>query len=45
MPFVAQNFDAIDFDGKGYVTLGDIRAFLAERRAAGAGRPSDFSTN
>ena len=45
MPFVAQNFDAIDFDGKGYVTLEEIRAFLAERRAARGGRTGDFDTN
>ena len=38
MPLVAQNFDAIDIDGKGYVTLAEIQAFMAQRRAAG-GQP------
>lgn len=32
MPLVAQNFDAIDRDQKGYVTLPEVRAFAAERR-------------
>jgi hypothetical protein len=45
MPFVAQNFDAIDVEGKGYVTLEEIRAFLAERRAARGGRPGGSETN
>ena len=44
MPLVAQNFDAIDRDGKGYVTLSEIEAFLAQRRAAG-GQPSEFDAN
>jgi hypothetical protein len=35
MPQVAQNFDAIDAEGKGYVTLPEILAFLAQRRVAG----------
>lgn len=35
MPFVARNFDAIDIDQKGYVTLPEIRAFGAQRQAAG----------
>jgi hypothetical protein len=35
MPMVAQNFDSIDVEHKGYVTLPEIRAFAAERRAAG----------
>ena len=30
---VASNFDAIDRDGKGYVTLPEVRAFAAEMRA------------
>ena len=34
MPRVAHNFEAIDKDRKGYVTLADIRAYDAERRAA-----------
>ena len=35
MPMVARNFDTIDIEHKGYVTLPEIRAFAAERRAAG----------
>jgi len=35
MPFVARDFDAIDFDQKGYVTLPEIRAFAAQQGAAG----------
>jgi hypothetical protein len=35
MPFVAQNFEAIDFDQKGYVTLPEVQAFVARQRAAG----------
>ena len=35
MPRVARNFDSIDIEHKGYVTLPEIRAFAAERRAAG----------
>ena len=38
MPFVARNFDGIDLDHKGYVTLPEIRAFAAQRRAGG-GQP------
>ena len=34
MPRVAHNFEAIDKDHNGYVTLADIRAYDAERRAA-----------
>lgn len=34
MPRVAHDFEAIDKDRKGYVTLADIRAHDAERRAA-----------
>lgn len=34
MPRVAHNFEAIDKDRKGYVTLADIRAYDTERRAA-----------
>ena len=33
MPMVARNFDAIDLDHKGFVTLPEIRGFAAERRA------------
>jgi hypothetical protein len=35
MPMVARNFDSIDVEHKGYVTLPEIRAFAAERRTAG----------
>jgi hypothetical protein len=35
MPMVARNFDTIDIEHKGYVTLPEIRAFAAERHAAG----------
>ena len=35
MPLVAQNFDAIDFDQKGYVTLPEVRAFVARVRSGG----------
>lgn len=34
MPRVAHDFEAIDKDRKGHVTLADIRAYDAERRAA-----------
>ena len=44
MPLVAQNFEAIDVGGKGYVTLPEIRAFMAQRRAAG-GQPIQLNTN
>ncbi len=42
MPMVARNFAAIDADHKGFVTLQDVRAFAAERRAerGEAGQPS-----
>jgi hypothetical protein len=33
MPLVARNFDAIDAGRKGHVTLPEVRAFAAERRA------------
>jgi hypothetical protein len=33
MPVVARNFDTIDVGHKGFVTLPEIRAFAAERRA------------
>ena len=35
MPLVAQDFDAIDIDHKGYVTLPEVRAFAAQRADAG----------
>jgi len=44
MPLVAQNFDAIDVNGKGYVTLPEVQAFMAQRRAAG-GQPGQYDTN
>lgn len=44
MPLVAQNFDAIDIDRKGYVTLPEIRAFTARQRAAG-GQPGQFDAD
>jgi hypothetical protein len=34
MPLVAQNFDAIDVDQKGYVTLPEVRAFAARQPVA-----------
>jgi hypothetical protein len=33
MPRVAQNFDAIDVEQKGFVTLPEVRAFASQRRA------------
>jgi hypothetical protein len=33
MPVVARNFDTIDVDHKGFVTLPEIRTFAVERRA------------
>ncbi len=36
---IARNFDQIDVDRKGYVTLQDLRAFAQARRAARAGQP------
>ena len=38
MPLVAQNFDAIDFDQKGYITLPEVRAFIARQQET-AGQP------
>ena len=35
MPMVSRNFESIDVEHKGYVTLPEIRAFAQERRAAG----------
>jgi len=35
MPVVAENFYAIDAGNKGYVTLPEVRAFLAQRHAQG----------
>jgi hypothetical protein len=45
MPPVAQSFDAIDRDGKGYVTLPEVQAFMAQRRAAGGGQPGQYDPN
>jgi hypothetical protein len=36
MPRVAENFDAIDIDQKGFVTLPEIRTFITRQQAAGA---------
>jgi hypothetical protein len=36
MPRVAENFDAIDIDRKGFVTLPEIRTFITRQQAAGA---------
>ena len=44
MPMVARNFDAIDVEGKGYVTLPELQAFLAQRRVAGE-PPGQFDAN
>ncbi len=35
MPRIAENFDAIDVDQKGYVTLPEIRTFIRRQVAAG----------
>ena len=35
MPFLARDFDAIDIDHKGYVTLPEIRAFAAQQPVNG----------
>jgi hypothetical protein len=42
MPLVAQNFNAIDIDRKGYVTLPEVRAFALRRGAelGDAGQPN-----
>jgi hypothetical protein len=44
LPFVAQNYDAIDLDQKGYVTLPEVRTFIERQRAAG-GQIGQFDTN
>jgi hypothetical protein len=44
MPWVADNFDAIDLDRKGYVTLPEVRTFVERQRAAG-GQVGPSSTN
>jgi hypothetical protein len=44
MPLVARNFSAIDAEGKGFVTLPEIQAFLAQRRVAGE-PPEQFDAN
>ncbi len=38
MPRIAENFDAIDVDQKGYVTLPEIRTFIRRQVAAGGQR-------
>jgi hypothetical protein len=35
MPLVAQNFDAIDIDRKGYVTLPEVQAFAMQHGGSG----------
>lgn len=35
MPRIAENFDAIDLDQKGYVTLAEIQTFIHRQQAAG----------
>jgi hypothetical protein len=44
MPRVAENYDAIDLDRKGYVTLPEIRTFIARQQAAG-GPVGQFDTD
>ena len=44
MPWVAENFDAIDLDRKGYVTLPEVRTFVQRQRAAG-GQVGPFDNN
>jgi hypothetical protein len=39
MKVIAKNFDAIDVNHRGYVTLQDVRAFTQARRAARQGPP------
>jgi hypothetical protein len=41
MPRIAENFDAIDVDQRGYVTLSEIRTFFQRQHAAG-GQTSTF---
>ena len=40
MPRVSQNFDVIDADGKGFVTLDDLRAYFGEKLRKRAGSAS-----
>jgi hypothetical protein len=44
MPWVAENFDAIDLDQKGYVTLAEIRTFVERQQSAG-GQTGQYRTN
>jgi hypothetical protein len=44
MPWVAENFDAIDLDRKGYVTLPEVRTFVERQRGAG-GQVGPSDTN
>jgi len=39
MKMIAKNFDAIDVNHRGYVTLQDVRAFAQARRATRQGPP------
>jgi hypothetical protein len=44
MPRIAENFDAIDVDRKGFVTLPEIHTFIARQQAAG-GQSGQFDQN
>jgi hypothetical protein len=44
MPWVAENFAAIDLDQKGYVTLSEVRTFVERQRAAG-GQTGQYTAN
>jgi hypothetical protein len=44
MPWVAENFDVIDLDRKGYVTLPEVRTFVERQRGAG-GQVGPTGTN
>ncbi len=44
MPRIAENFDAIDVDQKGYVTLAEIQTFIHRQQAAG-GQVGQFDQN
>jgi hypothetical protein len=44
MPRIAENFDAIDIDRKGFVTLPEIRTFISRQQAAG-GQSGQFEQN
>jgi hypothetical protein len=44
MPMVARNFDSIDLDHEGYVTLSEIQGFLTQRRAERVGSGQQQAT-